>query len=57
MNIWSYKGLTFPNKKELREYFQLSTCKFNCKVKDGEIIKLTNNQQATANENLHNDSN
>lgn len=55
MNIWFYKGLGFPDKKSLRQYFNLSTCKFNGKVKDNEIIKL-NNQQASANETtqLHN---
>lgn len=55
MNIWFYKGLGFPDKKSLRQHFNLSTCKFNGKVKDNEIIKLTN-QQASANETtqLHN---
>lgn len=52
--LWKYKGLTFPNKKELIKHFQLSTCKFESKVKDGEIIKLTNIQQAFANENQNN---
>lgn len=51
---YEYQGLQFPNKKELREHFNLSTCKFEAKLKDKEIIKIT--QQAPANEKLHSDA-
>lgn len=48
--VWEYQGKQFPNKKDLCLHFRLSTCKFEGKLKDKEIIKLT--QQAGANGNI-----
>lgn len=45
--VWEYRGQQFPNKYTLVKQFGLSTCKFEAKVKEGEIIKLT--KQANAN--------
>jgi hypothetical protein len=38
--LWEYKGKQFPNKKDLRFHFQLSSCQFDAKVKYQEIKKL-----------------
>jgi len=47
--VWLYQNKEFTNKKDLIKYFNLSTCKFEAKVKANEIIKIK--QQAFANEN------
>lgn len=49
LDLWEYQGERFPNKYALVKKFNLSTAKFKSKIKDKEIIKLT--QQAKANEN------
>lgn len=40
LDLWEYKGKKFPSKKELRNHFGFSSCKFDQKVKNNEIIKL-----------------
>lgn len=38
--VWMYRGNKFPNKYTLVKKYGFSTCKFQNKIKDGEIIKL-----------------
>lgn len=51
--MWKYNRKIYKSRREMKELFGWSTCKLNSKIKDGKIIKLTN-EDARLNENLHN---
>lgn len=38
---WFYRGKIYDTRKELKQENRLSTHKFNAKVRDNEIIKLS----------------
>lgn len=44
---WLYNGIFYQTRRELTDTFKWSTCIFKMKVKENEIIKITN-QQAKA---------
>ena len=37
---WKYKNKVYKTRREITEKYNLSTCKWNAKLRDGEIIKL-----------------
>lgn len=51
--MWEYNRKIYKSRREMKELFGWSTCKLNSKIKDGKIIKLTN-EDDRLNENLHN---
>lgn len=42
MNKFIYKGIVYNSKKELRDFLQISRVKFEAKIRDKEIILITN---------------
>ena len=48
---WIFKGKKYNTRREIKDTFNISTCVFDAKLRDGEIIKII--KQVTADEELN----
>lgn len=55
MYQWKYNGELYDNRRDITDTFGFSTCVWNAKLRDGEIIKINKLNQDESYEDIHSD--